>query len=77
MIGIATPTVKPGHPERRCACQDALHGAFEALVADAASAGWSVRESLAALVDLADNKMLCLSAHEETDALISLLKRMT
>jgi hypothetical protein len=39
--------------------------------------GWSEREVFVAVIDLADNHMLSMSANEEMNALIELLKRMT
>ncbi|WP_245421254.1 hypothetical protein [Rhizobium sp. L9] len=51
--------------------------AFERLVERAAAAGWSEREAVIAIIDLADNHMLSIAANNKTNALLDLLKRMT
>lgn len=46
-------------------------------IADAVAAGWIEREAVCAIIELADNHMLSISANDDTDALIQLLRRMT
>ncbi|MGR9236537.1 hypothetical protein ACU8NU_33980 (plasmid) [Rhizobium leguminosarum] len=58
-------------------CQDAIDAAFRDLLERATAAGRSKREVFVAVIDLADNHMLSMSANEEMNALIELLKRMT
>ncbi|RWX40097.1 hypothetical protein EHH54_13650 [Rhizobium leguminosarum] len=58
-------------------CQDAIDAAFRDLLKRATAAGRSEREVFVAVIDLADNHMLSMSANEEMNALIELLKRMT
>jgi len=58
-------------------CQDAIDAAFRDLLERATAAAWSEREVFVAVIDLADNHMLSMSANEEMNALIELLKRMT
>jgi hypothetical protein len=77
MTEISRPAVSEEHPDRHILCQDAIQSAFRSLVEDATAAGWTERESVAAVIDLADNHMLSIAANDETFALIELLKRMT
>ncbi|PDT32268.1 hypothetical protein CO660_00025 [Rhizobium sp. L9] len=77
MTEIARPSVSEDHPDRQIRCQDAMQLAFERLVERAAAAGWSEREAVIAIIDLADNHMLSIAANNKTNALLDLLKRMT
>jgi hypothetical protein len=51
--------------------------AFQHLVERATAAGWSEREAVAAVIELADNHMLSIAANDETNALVELLRKMT
>jgi hypothetical protein len=77
MNDISSPFVRDDDPDRHTRCQDALQSAFLDLIAKAVAAGWSEREAVAAVADLADHHMLSNVENANTDALISLLKRMT
>lgn len=77
MSEISGPDVSIDHPDRNVLCEDAIQSAFQSLIEHAVAAGWSERESVAAVIGLADNHMLSLAANDEADALIALLKRMT
>ena len=74
---IARPSIGQDQPDRHMRCQDAIDAAFRDLLERATSAGWSEREVFVAVIDLADNHMLSMSANEEMNALIELLKSMT
>lgn len=54
-----------------------MHSAIQSVIAAAVGAGWHEREAVCAIIELADNHMLSLSANDDTDALIQLLRRMT
>jgi hypothetical protein len=77
MFDIARPFVTDDDPDRHIRCQDAIQTAFRELIGAATDAGWSEREILLAIIDLADNHLLSLDANDNTHALIALLKRMT
>jgi hypothetical protein len=74
---IARPSIGLDHPDRHILCQDAIDAAFSDLLERAAAAGWSEREVVVAVIDLADNRMLSIAANDDTNVLIELLKRMT
>ncbi len=77
MPDIARPFVTDDDPDRDIRCQDALQGAFRELLSAATLAGWSEREVALAIAELADKHLLSLETHDNTDALIALLRRMT
>ena len=77
MPDITRPFVSDDDPDRPIRCQDALQAAFRDLVNAATSVGWSEREVVLAIADLADNHLLSVEANRNTEALIALLKRMT
>ncbi|MNU27280.1 hypothetical protein D3C71_156660 [compost metagenome] len=54
-----------------------MHSAIRSVIAAAIAVGWQEREAVCAIIELADNHMLSLSANDDTDALIQLLRRMT
>jgi hypothetical protein len=77
MSNILYPVLEKGSPDRHLSCLEALSTAFSKLLDAAVTVGWSEREAVAAIVDLADNHMLTLAAQGETTHLMALLKRMT
>jgi hypothetical protein len=77
MSDILYPVLDKDNPDRHLTCQEALSTAFQNLLDAALAAGWSEREAIAAVADLADNQMLALSARNETNQLMALLKSMT
>jgi hypothetical protein len=77
MPDIARPFVTDDDTDRHIRCQDALQVAFRDLVSAATFVGWSEREVVLAIADLADNYLLSVEANSSTDDLIALLKRMT
>lgn len=76
MREISAP-ISDDDPDRHLSCQEALQLAFEDILTAAAAAGWSEREIVAALIDLADNHMIGLREMQETSAIIALIKRLT
>ncbi len=77
MADIARPFVTDDDPDRCIRCQDALQAAFRDLVAAATDAGWSEREVLSAIADLAENHLFAMDANANSKALIALLRSMT
>lgn len=65
---VAPPETGREHSDRHLSCQEAIEPAFQAVAEMAERSGWDVMEVAAALVDLADNRMLALAAIAETDA---------
>ncbi|KQW30734.1 hypothetical protein ASC71_00065 [Rhizobium sp. Root1240] len=51
--------------------QEALEGAVLDLVERAVAAGWGEVEAVAAIVAVAENRMLAIGENEETDRLIA------
>lgn len=77
MSQISGPYVSHDDPDRPIRCQDALNAAVQELVGKATAAGWTDRETLAAIIEIADNCLLSLATNDDAEILISLLKRMT
>lgn len=77
MRTITAPYVALDDPDRPIRCQDALNAAVQELVGQATAVGWSDRETLAAIIEIADNSLLSLAANDDAEVLIALLKRMT
>lgn len=70
MENIRGPQIPPAHPDRFLNCQEALDDAFRLLIGQAVVAGWNEAEVAAALVDLADCRMLAIAANVDTDRMI-------
>jgi hypothetical protein len=77
MSDISRPFVTDDDPDRHIRCQDALQFAFRDLITAAIAAGWHEREAIAAIGELADNRMAALAANDETAILLDLLKKMS
>lgn len=71
MDEIAAP--KPGQNDRFVECQKAVEDRVQQLVADAHVSGWEHGETLAAIIEVAENLALGLG---ENDALEKLLRRI-
>lgn len=63
---ITLPESEKNPPDRRLSCQEAIEPAFQAVAEMARRSGWSTDEVATALVDLADNHILALTANTET-----------
>lgn len=59
------------HPDRFLSCQEAIDVAVREILDAATLAGWTENEVTAALVEVADNRMLALAANAETGGLIA------
>jgi len=70
-----TPPPRPeDHPDRFLDAQEAIETDLLRLVDDAVSSGWGEREALAALIAVAENRVLALAANDETEDLLRRLK---
>ena len=76
MRNISKPFVTKDDPDRHIRCQDALQFAFRDLIEAAMAAGWSEREAIEAVADLADGHMQDFLARSDSAALVALLKTM-
>jgi hypothetical protein len=76
MTGITRPFVTKDDPDRDIRCQDALQAAFQELLLRATGAGWSERESVEAIIALAESHRPSVVANDETATLVALLRRM-
>jgi hypothetical protein len=70
MADVPAPKLPIRHPDRHLSCQEAIEAAFNALASQAEDAGWMKEEVAAALVDLADFRMLSQAAAMDTERLI-------
>jgi hypothetical protein len=76
MREIYRPFVTSDDPDRDLRCQDAIQFAFDDLARASLASGWSERESLEAIICLAEERLRVLSANDDTKALLGLLKKM-
>jgi hypothetical protein len=67
---IAPPPRPKNHPDRFLDAQEAIETELLALVERAVAAGWGEREAIAAVVAVADNRMLALAADDDLDDLL-------
>ncbi len=71
MARITAPRITFDHPDRFLCCQEAIDTAAREIIASAVRAGWTEQEALAALVEVADNRMLAEAANLATDESIA------
>ncbi|TCR76764.1 hypothetical protein [Rhizobium sp. BK376] len=76
MNSISRPFVTRDDPDRDIRCQDALDSAFCELLARAMDAGWSEKESVEAIISLAEGRLLSVAANDDTDGLVAMLRQM-
>jgi hypothetical protein len=76
MREIYRPFVTGDDPDRDLRCQDAMQFAFDDLARASIAAGWSERESLEALVCLAEERLRLIAANDDAQVLLDVLKRM-
>lgn len=75
METITSP--RPGSPDRFIECQEAIEGQMQELIAEAVQVGWSKAETLAAIIEVAENLALGMGEDEEMAAILSAIKKMT
>ena len=67
---VAKPRKAGDYEDRSLDCEEALEPAFQELMALAIKVGWGEAEASAAIISLAENHMLSLTANDETMAAI-------
>ncbi|WP_160011491.1 hypothetical protein [Rhizobium sp. 18055] len=76
MREIYRPFVAGDDPDRDLRCQDAMQFAFDDLARASVAAGWSERESLEAMIGLAEERLRLMGANDDSKALLDVLKKM-
>jgi hypothetical protein len=76
MREIYRPFVTSDDPDRDLRCQDAIQFAFDDLAQASMAAGWTERESLEAILYLAEDRLRTLAANDDSKALLDILKKM-
>ena len=69
-MSISSPPRPPGHPDRFLDAQEALEDSVLDLVEMAVAAGWREKEAVAAIVSIAEHRMLAIGKNEELDDLL-------
>jgi len=72
---ITPPRRAADHPDRFLDAQEAIEGDVLDLVDQAVKAGWGEVEALAAMVTVAENRMLALCENERVNRQIEELRR--
>lgn len=70
---VMTTTLPPrpeGQPDRFLDAQEAVEAAVLELIENAVAAGWAEREVIAAIIAVAENRMLAVAENEELDELL-------
>ncbi|TCV66258.1 hypothetical protein [Neorhizobium sp. S3-V5DH] len=75
MVDIPPPTVPPDDENRHLHCQMAVELPIQDVIEAAVAAGWTEAETLAAIIEVADNLMLADVNNAELDALLKAMKR--
>lgn len=75
MMSITPPPRPADHPDRFLDAQEAIEAAVLQIVDEAVEAGWGEVEALAAVVALAENRMLALCENERVNRLIDELRK--
>ncbi len=76
MREIYRPFVTSDDPDRDVRCQDAMQFAFEDLARACVASGWSERESMEAIIGLAEERLRVLGANDDAKQLLDVLKKM-
>jgi hypothetical protein len=76
MREIYRPFVTSDDPDRDLRCQDAMQFAFEDLARACVASGWSERESMEAIISLAEDRLRVLGANDDAKQLLDVLKKM-
>lgn len=72
---INPPPRSPDHPDRFLDAQEAVEDAVSRIVEDAVAAGWGEAEAIAAVVTVAENKMLAITEDAYLDGLLKRLRK--
>lgn len=76
MREIYRPFVTSDDPDRDVRCQDAMQFAVEDLTRACVASGWSERESMEAIISLAEERLRVLGANDDAKQLLDVLKKM-
>ncbi|MDM9626358.1 hypothetical protein QTL95_10655 [Rhizobium sp. S152] len=76
MRDIYRPFVASDDPDRDVRCQDALQFAFHDLLDAAGKAGWGERETVDAIMNLAEDRLRTLGANDDAQTLLDVLRKM-
>ncbi len=76
MRDIYRPFVASDDPDRDVRCQDALQFAFRDLLDAAGKAGWGERETVDAIMNLAEDRLRTLGANDDAQTLMDVLRKM-
>jgi hypothetical protein len=76
MQDISRPFVTENDPDRDVRCLDALHSAFNELVARATAAGWHEQEVLESILTLAEDRSMRTPANDLSAMLGKMLAKM-
>jgi hypothetical protein len=76
MREIYRPFVTSDDPDRDVRCQDAMQFAFEDLTRASVASGWNERESMEAIISLAEERLRVLGANDDAKQLLDVLKKM-
>ena len=74
---IPTPPRPEGHPDRFLDAQEAIEASLLDMVDQAIAAGWGEREAIAAVVAVAENRILGLAENDETNDQLRRISRWT
>lgn len=77
MSDVPSPFVSKDDPDRHIRCQDALQFIFRDMIDQAVAAGWSEREAIAAIGELAHNHTLMLEATDAAASLFEVLRKLS
>ncbi|TDX72580.1 hypothetical protein EDE05_1281 [Neorhizobium sp. R1-B] len=75
MIDIPAAPEDPNDENRNLLCQMAVELPLQDVIEAAKAAGWTAAETLAAIIEVADNLMLANVKNAELDALLKAMKR--
>ena len=75
MVDFPPPPVLPDDENRHLHCQMTVELPIQEVIEAAVAAGWSEEETLAAIIEAADNLMFANVNNTELDALLKAMKR--
>ena len=75
MQEIPSPDVPDDHDHRHLLCRMAIEPSVQDIVDDARLAGWSDREVLSAIIEVADDLMLESACDDDLKELLAVLKK--
>ena len=64
---MRSPRRPSDHPDRHLECQETVEPRVLTMIAEGRAAGWTLAETTAALIDVADHQMLADAASRQID----------